>query len=269
MTDSPYKHLIGGALQAPEDPAAPRVAFSRPVGALPEEAWAILSNPQYQDRASSCDTHGVEFALASEVMARTGAHVAGSRMDIYYGARVLAGDWPNDKGSYPHLTDQWLRERGTLPEVLAPYDATKVTTWKPKPEWAARRAAWTAQLERMPANVDQIRAEIAAGRCVVVSHHVYDQMAGTGPGQAGKTGYETGGPFSTANSRGGHTRCIVSYRHAARRLGMINWWRGYGLPHPKDARFPDSYTEIDYETVEDGNWQFYLRRIVKGLEVKT
>lgn len=254
-----FEHLIGGALQAPEDPAAPRIVRYRPVGALPASAYCTLSNQQYQAAASSCLPHAVEFVLASDVKARTGAHIAACRLDIYYGARVLANDWPNDVGSYPHLAQQWLAEHGTLPEILAPYDWSIVKTWKPKTEWAADRAAWTARLERMPASVSQIKAEIAANKGVIVCHQVFQQMTEG-------TGVEIGvsGP-----SLGGHARAVMGYDDARGAFLVINSWRGWGIAHPIDPMWQDSISWVPYPVMIDPDWSFDFRRIAKGLEVET
>lgn len=271
MTDSPYKHLIGGALQAPEDPAAPRVAFSRPVGALPAQAYCTITAPQYQQSASSCLPHAVACCAESDVKARTGAVVQVSIMDAYYGYRVLAGDWPRDVGSYPHRAQEWHRDHGTLPDVLAPYDAGAVTTWKPKPEHARFRKVITFTLERMQSDVDQIRAELAADRCVIVCHNVDRQMAGTGHGQAGKTGLEVG---MTGGTLGGHARCFIGYDDARASFLVANWWQGWGVPHPlsgSDARFVawrDSCSWVPYTVAVDPTWGFDLRRLVKGLPVE-
>jgi hypothetical protein len=262
----PFDSLIGGALAAAEDPAAPRLARYRPVGALPDEAWAALSAPQYQRRASSCLPHAVAFALEAEALERTGALVQVSIMDAYYGYRRLAGDWPNDVGSYPHKAQEWHRDHGTVSAVVAPYDDTMVTTWRPKPEWADDRPLLTAELERMPADVEQIKAEIAARRCVIVCHHVYAQMANTGLGNAGSTGLELDQGVDPSLSLGGHARCIVAYKN--QRFGFINWWKGWGVAHPKDLRFPDSFSWVPEALVVSSRWQFDFRRIARGLAVE-
>jgi hypothetical protein len=155
-----YRSLVGGALRSPEDPAAPRLARYRPVGALPPSALVPLSSPQYQRAASSCLPHAVAFALESDVVARTGAVVQASIMDAYYGYRTLAYDWPDDVGSYPEQAEAWHRDYGTLPDAFAPYDPAIVTTWRPPVALAPQRAGWTARIERMPADVAQIKAEL-------------------------------------------------------------------------------------------------------------
>lgn len=267
-----FTHLIGGALIATEDESAPRVAFRRPVGALPAQAWCTLSTPQYQRSASSCLPHAGCFVLEADVKARTGAEVQVSIMDAYRGYRVLAGDWPRDVGSYPHKMQEWHAAHGTLPDTLAPYDPALVTTWKPSPALASLRPAWTAAFERMPLDVDQIRAELAADRCVVVCHHVYAQMAGTGVGQAGRTGWESA---PAGGGLGGHARAVAGYDDARQAFLIVNWWQGWGVPHPlhaSDARFvewKDSCSWVPYSVLTDPAWGFDARRLVRGLEVLT
>lgn len=259
---TPWDGLIGGALVAEEDPAAPRLALYRPVGALPSEAECVLSSPQYQRRANSCLPHAGAFALESEAKGRTGAVVQVSIMDCYYGYRVLAGDYPRDVGSYPHKMEEWHGNHGTITADLAPYDDSTVTTWKPKVEWAGERRLLRSDFEKMPPVIEQIEAEIAAKRPVVVCHNVDRQMTN----EAATTGLERG---MTGPSLGGHGRCIVSYRRSTGRAGIINWWERWGLPCPWDSRFRDSYSEVPYEVLIDPRWSFDFRRIKRGLQVET
>jgi len=258
---SDHVHLVGGALQAPEDPAFPRLASARPVGALPRSARAVLARPQKQRRASSCLPHAVTFALEAEATLRTGAHVELSIMDAYYGYRVLASDWPADVGSYPHMAEAWHRDHGSLSAIHAPYDDSAVQTWRPKAEFAWERKALNAALEKMPVDLDQIRAEIAARRCVIVCHNVTPQMMH----EAATTGLERG---TDGVSLGGHARCLVSYDDATGRAGAINWWGGWGVRCPWDPRHTDSYSEIPYELLTSHLWAWDYRRVARGLAVE-
>ena len=264
MTD--HRSLIGGALEAPEVEGAPRVAFYDPVGSLPVQAFATIARPQYQRSASSCLPHAFAFVLESEFKSRTGATVEVSIMDAYYGYRVLAGDWPRDVGSYPHHAQTWHAQHGTLPDTLAPYDAGKVTTWKPSAQHAELRPGWIALFERMPMRADQIKAELAADRCVAFCHRVDQQMVD----EAKTTGLERG---MTGPSLGGHARAFIGYDDARGAFLAANWWAGWGVPHPlrlSDARFAawkDSCSWVPYRVAEDPAWGFDARRLVRGLEV--
>lgn len=271
----PWSHLVGGVRIPRADPAFPPVAYSRPVGARPKRAFAILSTPQHQAHASSCLPHAFIGALESEVKARTGADYQGSIQDCYFGARWLVGDETQDRGSFPGTAAQWLREYGSVSSVRAPYDPNTVTTWRPKPEWAAERRLLTADMPPIPASIDQILAEPAEGRCVPVCHHVFDQMGG----QASITGIETGP--DAGGSRGGHCRNVCGYDDEVSVQGfgqgvvwVWNWWKGWGKPHPladtdsRYAAFRDSFSMVPYSVLTDPRWSFDFRRINRGLAVE-
>lgn len=256
-----FSALVGGALRPSEDPAAPRLARTRPVGVLPASARAVLARPQKQKRASSCLPHAVTFALEAEAKLRTGAHIELSIMDPYYGYRVLAGDWPRDVGAYPHMAEAWHRDHGTLSAEHAPYDDGAVTTWRPDPQFTWERKSLRAYLEKMPIDLDQIKAEIAVGRCVIVCHNVTRQMMT----EAATTGVERG---VEGISLGGHARCLVSYDDATSRMGCVNWWDRWGVRCPFDDRHTDSYSEIPYDLLVNTMWCWDLRRVMRGLDVE-
>jgi C1A family cysteine protease len=261
----PFQSLIGKVLAPRDEPAWPLVARARPVGALPSKAFVQLSSPHYQADASSCLAHAVLGALESHVVARTGAVLELNRLDAYFGARWLAGDWPRDVGSYPDKMAEWLRNHGTVSEVLQPYDPKLVGTWIPPASWAPDRRLLTADLQPLPRSIEQIKAELAEDRAVVLCHHVDRQMAGVGPNDAGRTGIEVG---MTGPSLGGHARCIVGYDDAVNRFLVWNSWRGWGNRHPSDPAFPDSFSWVPYLVAVDPAFCFYLQRIARGLDVE-
>lgn len=268
---SDYSDLIGGALIPPTDFRWPMLASAVPVGELPRRAFATLSSPQYQASASSCLPHAVAGALESEAKARVGADIQINRMDVYFGARWLEGNGAEtrDNGSFPDKAAEWLRAYGTVGEVLKRYSPTEVKTWRPPAEWANDRRLLTADIQPMLRSVDQICAEVAADRPVLICHHVYRQMTE----EARTTGIERG-PYSPANSLGGHARCIVGYDDVAGAFLVWNWWKGWGIAHPEaatDSRFAafrDSFSWVPYAMAVDPEWSFFIQRIARGLPVE-
>lgn len=263
-----FVHLIGGAREAPEVDGAPRVAFARPVGATPSEAHIALARPQYQKRASSCLPQAAAFVRESDVVQRIGREVEVSIQYDYFGYRTLQGDWPDDVGSYPHRMQEWCEQHGSVPDARAPYNDATATTWRPGGTLAAHAANWTSQFERMPQAADQIEAEVAAGRGVVVCHHVTDQMAGTGAGQAGRTGLEVVTDWANFASLGGHGRALSAYDRPKALFGFINWWERWGIRCPWDDRHKDSFSWVPYEVVLHPKWAWDFRRLTRGLRVE-
>lgn len=271
MSTFDYTNLIGGALKPREDFRWPVLAPAVPVGELPHRAFALLSGPQYQANASSCLPHAMAGALESEARARVGAAIQINRMDLYFGARWLEGNGAEtrDGGSFPDKAAEWLRVHGTVGEALKRYDPSEVKSWRPPAAWADDRRLLTADVQPMQRSVEQIRAEVAADRPVVVCHHVYRQMTD----EARTTGIERGS-YNPANSLGGHARCIVGYDDTEGAFLIWNWWRGWGIAHPEaatDSRFADfrdSFSWVPYAMAVDQNWSFFLQRIARGLQVE-
>ncbi len=266
--------LIGGIALPREDAAFPRLAAAaRPVGAsLPRAAFATLGQPQFQANAGSCGPHAFGAALEAEAKMRTGADVQLCRMDLYFGARWLAHQETVDAGIDPSLLSRWIRERGTVSEVLKPYAPNEVTTWRPPAEWADRRAKMTGDLATLPIAVPAVLEEIAAGRCVTVCHVVTRQMVD----QAATTGLETGYDGTTL---GGHARLVIGYDQddPADPSGVawiLNWWKGWGVAHPRigiDGRFAgftQSVSRIPLARLVDPRWCYDLRRVARGLRVE-
>lgn len=270
MLNTGYTDLIGGALRPRHDPAWPALAPEVPVGALPSSAFVTLGLPQHQAHAGSCLAHGFTAALEGDARARTGAVVQLNRLDLYFGARWLAGDETRDVGSYPDKAAEWLLRYGTVSEALKPYDPSVVTTWRPPASWAAERRLLTADLQPMPRSLDAIKAELAADRGVVVCHHVYQQMVN----EAGATGVEIEPAPNAARSLGGHCRKIIGYDDARGAALLLNWWRGWGRPHPGStterwySKFTDGCSWVPYETLMHPEWAWDYRRIARGLSVE-
>lgn len=261
------RKLVGGALPPREDAAWPRVAFRVSVGALPPETYTTLGRPQHQLHAGSCVAHAVDLVLGSEALGRTGAVLQLCRQDLYFGARWLVGDEARDVGSYPDRMAQWIGEHGTVSEVLRPYDPSIVTTWRPPAAWVAERLAFRASLPALPRDRDQLRAELAANRPVMVCHAVDAQLVD----EAGVTGIERG---MTGPSLGGHARALIGYSDARQAFLVANSWRGWGVPHPKRATDPrltlwdHGCSWLPYTVAVDPGWAWDYRRVGRGLAVE-
>jgi hypothetical protein len=274
-----WSDLIGGVRGAAQlDLAFPPASYRVPASAstLPRSAYPPLSTPQYQANAGSCLPHAYAGCIEADVAARLGpgSVVQLCRLDLYFGARYLAGDGLADVGSYPDHAARWLRDYGTVPEVLRPYDADLVTTWRPPTQWVPRRRLLTADLPQMPPDIRAIKAELAAGRVVPVCHNVDRQMEQ----EAATTGIEKG---MTGASLGGHCRNVCGFDDDVSIPGfppgifdVWNWWRRWGKPHPKaavDSRFApftDSFSRIPQVVLVDPRWSFDFRRLARGLDVE-
>ena len=259
-----FTHLIGGCLYEVH-PVTPlsfgTAAVGLPAGA-PTRHFVPLARPQYQSHAGSCVAHGYTLAAESDAVARTAATPQMCRQDLYFGARALEGNGAEsrDGGSYPSLAREWLRDYGTVSEILRPYDPNIVTTWRPPHEWDAQRRLTSCDFQPTPISVDAVLAELAADRAIVFCHAVYAQMVNlTAPWV--ETGPDGGG------SLGGHCRALIGYDVDERMLYCHNSWKGWGMAHPTDAAHTDSVSAIPFGKFSS-SWIQDCARLVKGLPVE-
>ncbi len=275
-----HDHLIGGAKIAPRSDAHPRLFAAGPQfsGAV-RRHFPVLARRQRQSSAGSCTAHGASHALESDVLARTGAVVNVCRLDLYRGSRLVEGNGAEtrDGGAYPDNVWRWLREYGTLSEVVAAYDPSLVTSWTPKPEWAADRLAFTADVRPIPVSADAILAELEKDRCVPMAHLVYRSID-----EAGRTGVERGPDGGAV--LGGHMRDFCGFdldkTFAIAGLGtgallVANSWAGWGIEHPlraTDSRFEfqdESFSWIPLSVLTARDFVMETARIARGLNVET
>ena len=275
MPPGHFDHLIGGVRPSRHAAAHPPLALATAPkwSGASRSAYPILSRPQRQSHAGSCGAQAAARALEADALSRTGAVFQVCRMDVYYGARWLRGEEAQDSGVVMEDLWRWLREYGTVSEVLRPYDPALVTTWRPPETWAAERRMLTADVLPMPVVVDSILAELERGRCVPFASHVYRQMEA----EAATTGVEIGP--DGGGSLGGHARVFCGFDldrdvspYGRGALLLANSWQAWGLPHPlaaTDVRFAGQVESFSWLPVSRvGEWIYHAGRIARGLAVE-
>ena len=232
---------IGGVKGPTPKSSLPRTRrLARAIGmdSLPRRMLLPLWRAQFQEHAGSCTAHGFGGALESYTKHQTGASVDLSRMDIYYGGRLLEGEnaHKRDGGAYLHHVARWIGEYGTCSEAAWPYDPSRVTTDTP-PEAATlerplHRVGWS-YLKR----ATQVAAALAGldglpARPVAIGRGVYANTE-----RVGQTGVHEG---VSGAMLGGHCTQVVGYDRDfkapnARGRGAfleMNSWSGWGTAHP-------------------------------------
>lgn len=248
-----HGHLVGGIKRPslPDDRYATIAAMTYVAGTPTRRRHFLrVARPQYQSHAGSCGAHMGSFLAETDALIRTGQTYQVCRQDLYFGARLLAGDERRDAGVIPDNLYRWGREFGLLSEVHKAYDPDDVTTWRPDPSWASERLASVFGLLPIPISSDAVLSELDADRPVGICHFVYGDMVN----RTRTTGIE-GEP--EGGSLGGHARAVVGYDLDANIPGFSpgavlvrNWWQGWGIPHPLAASDPayaghrDSYSWV-------------------------
>lgn len=221
-----------------------------------------LPRLQFQSHAGACVAHG--FSLAAEAAALVGgATVQLCRQDLYFGARWLRG-WEHEDGGCL-ITDmaRWMREYGTLSEVIHPWNPDDVTTWRPPSSLDAERRAFTCDYQPLGQTLTGLLTELAANRAIPFGHWVTPQMVG----EAGQTGRERW--HEGMGQVGAHCRAIVGYDPDDGFL-IQNSWQGWGVHHPEHAQsHPRGFSWAPVDVVLNPGWGFDFHRLVRPLPVET
>lgn len=272
--------LKGGVkFDRPPDPAFPPLSFAR-VGALPagfpRRGFRTVGLAQKQARAGSCLPHG--YAAAVEAWAREHAHAQfeASIMDWYFGGRWLEGTGQEaiDGGTFPSKGRAWADEYGLLSSARAPYVDSEVTTWRPKPEWAADRALLRTKFEPIPVDRDPILYALGVEQmCVPWCHG-----ATAGIDQVDRT---TGAELYVPNGQQwGHCRLLCAWDldrpmpDGMGAFGSLNWWGRTGAPwgiaHPtQPASWPDGFSWISFASFFKPGFVMDVARITVPPKIKS
>jgi hypothetical protein len=192
-------------------------SFDLPTEDLPAEVNLIgsLPPPRNQGHRNSC----VAFTLAAMVqqqierqLGQTGEPL--SPQFIYWACKQRDGI-PGDRGTSPLLAMQLLQEAGVCRDVTWPYNPN-VDDQNPGHGPAAPEALEEARRYRIsgfdviqPKSVLQIKAQLAAGRSVLLGLYIFEHWTGTS--QVRRLG-KLRRPLTGEGNRGGHAMLAVGYR---------------------------------------------------------
>lgn len=215
-----------------------------------------------QAQIGSCTANAIAAAVEYELRKQKLADFMPSRLFIYYNERAMEGSVGSDSGAQIRDGVKSVATQGVCPEDEWPYDgdpANSDGSWPAgqragqKPTTACYSVASgteAVQYERVPQELDHIKAALAAGVPVVFGFSVYASFESQETAQTGDAPMPAPGEAQL----GGHAVLAVGYDNATDRFKVRNsWGTGWGqagyftLPY---AYLTDSRLASDLWTVK-------------------
>jgi C1A family cysteine protease len=171
-----------------------------------------------QGELGSCTGNGTAFLLHFDLLREnliTPDHIGPSRLAIYYGARALEGDIPQDAGAEVRDAVKTTL-RGVVFEDLWPYDVRKFAQ-KPPP-YTREMKDRTMVYRPVAQNSTAIRGCLASGYPIVFGFTCFPELD-----NVGRDGYLSM-PSPHDPVMGGHCGALVGYMDAPRRYIVRNSW---------------------------------------------
>ncbi|HEX2439017.1 MAG TPA: C1 family peptidase [Methylomirabilota bacterium] len=209
----------------PDLPDARDLMFApRPqvIGALPPRVDLRPYMPSVYDQGNlgSCTANAIGAALQFTQIKQREADFVPSRLFIYYNERVMEDSVNSDAGAEIRDGMKAVNKLGAPPEKLWPYIISK---FKRKPPAAAFKAALAHQsisYQRVPRDLNHMRACLAEGFPYVFGFSVYDGFESDACARTGVLNV----PGKDEQVLGGHAVLAVGYDDASRRFYVRNSW---------------------------------------------
>lgn len=235
-------------------------AYDLPTEDLPAEVSLIggLTPPRNQGRRNSCVAFTLSAMLQQQLERAEGrTDVQLSPQFIYWACKERDGI-PGDRGTNPLLAMRLLQELGACREQTWPYNP-EVDNQNPghgPAEPAALEEAARYRIsgfDTIPAkSVNQIKAQLAAGRSVLLGLPIYEHWVSTS--QARRLG-KLRKPLPGELNRGGHAMLAVGYRDdpAAQGGGYLIVRNSWGTDYAADNPDGPGYVRIPYQVIYEQN----------------
>jgi C1A family cysteine protease len=209
----------------PDLPDARDLMFApRPqvIGALPPrvDLRQYMPNVYDQGNLGSCTANAIAAALQFTQIKQKEPDFVPSRLFIYYNERVMEDSVNSDAGAEIRDGVKSVNKLGAPPEKLWPYVISK---FKSKPPAAAFKAALAHQsisYQRVPRDLNHMRACLAEGFPYVFGFSVYDGFESDACARTGVLNV----PGKDEKLLGGHAVLAVGYDDASRRFYVRNSW---------------------------------------------
>jgi C1A family cysteine protease len=172
-----------------------------------------------QGQLGSCVGHGTEGAFRNLLAHEGVADFVGSRLGVYYCARVLEHDTAQDAGAQIRDGVKAAANTGVMPEALWPYVESKFAEKPPAAAYAAATAHKAVEYLRVD-NTDwnQIKSAIATYGNLIIGITAYDSFESE---HTAKTGQMTM-PKKSEKVVGGH--CMRALGYTSTHLIVANSW---------------------------------------------
>lgn len=178
-----------------------------------------------QGQLGSCTANAVAAAIEYDRRLSGDVHAATpSRLDIYYGERVLEGSVSSDAGAFGRDGFKFAHKTGVIPETDWPYDVAKFAD-RPPIDLADRYRIGTYAAVRR--SILDFKRALSNRQTIAIGFTVYESFEGD---VVARTGLMT---IPGANERvlGGHEVLVVGYlkSHPHHALVRNSWSSSWGM----------------------------------------
>ena len=252
------RHKIGRYGWIPDIPDARDRMFRarRKTGALPKSADLRGGCPPVYDQGElgSCSANAIGAAIEfDQRKQKIPQPFTPSRLFIYYNERSLEGTIATDSGAMLRDGIKTVAGQGVCPEPMWPYVEQNFAQRPPVTCYKAGKAHPAVHYSRLPQDLGQMKACLAAGYPFVFGFTVYESFESD---QVAHTGVATT-PAASETALGGHAVLAVGYDDGSGRvLVRKSWGSGWGM---------GGYFTLPSAYVADGNLaaDFWTIRLVK------
>jgi C1A family cysteine protease len=228
----------------------------RKAGPLPKSMDLRNGCPAVYDQGElgSCTANAIAAAVEFDQRKQSLAQpFTPSRLFIYYNERALEGTIATDSGAMLRDGIKTVADEGACPETMWPYIEQKFTERPPTPCFKIGKTHPAVNYSRLPQDLGQMKACLAAGYPFVLGFTVYESFESDEVAHTGVANMPDGGETSL----GGHAVMAAGYDDASGRFLVRNSWGvGWGM---------GGYFTIPYGYLTDGNLadDFWTIRLVK------
>jgi C1A family cysteine protease len=187
-----------------------------------------LCPPVYdQGQLGSCTANAIAAALEFDAMKQGEVPVTPSRLMIYYDERDKEGTVASDAGASIRDGIKSVNVQGACAETEWPYDISQYTVEPPANCYADALKHRSLSYERIPRNLTQMKACLAAGYPFVIGFSVYESFESSTVAATGLMPMPAHGEASI----GGHAVLVVGYEDAGQVFIVRNSWSAEWADH--------------------------------------
>ena len=215
----------------PDLPDQRDLLYSVPSGAPRELPPVVDMRPRCppvydQGELGSCTAQAIAGAIEFDQLRQGLTEYTPSRLFIYYNERVIEHSVDQDLGAMARDGIKAVAALGAPAEALWPYVVDRFAEPPPERAYADAARHRVSRYERLPRDLDHMRACLASGYPMVFGFSVYESFEGEAVRRTGRLEM----PAPDERVIGGHAVLAVGYLDAERRFIVRNsWGPGFGM----------------------------------------